>query len=45
MVGGADDYPALRHLLRLFEENGWSSTYWAYYNGIEETKIIDILKA
>ncbi len=43
MVGGADDYPALRHLLKLFKENGWSNSYWAYYPGIEETKIPGIL--
>ena len=44
MVGGADDYPALHHLLALFDKNGWSNTYWAYHKGIEDTKILDILK-
>lgn len=43
MVGGADDYPALNHLLEVFKRNGWSNTYWCYYGGIEDTKIPGIL--
>lgn len=43
MVDGADDYPALRHLVKKFDGNYWSHTYWHWFNGIENTKIMDTM--
>ena len=43
MVPGADEYPALEHLIDLFDRNGWSQTYWHYIDNMKDTKIMDVL--
>ena len=43
MVAGGEDYPALEHLIALFDENGWSHTYWHYSREILDSKIFAIL--
>lgn len=40
MVDGADEYPALSHLVNKFDKNYWSHTYWHWFDGIENTKIM-----
>lgn len=43
MVQGSEKYPALEHLIKKFDSNAWSQTYWHYQTGIENSKIMDIL--
>ena len=43
MVPGGEEYPALEHLIDLFDSNGWSQTYWHYLDDMKNTKIMGIL--
>lgn len=43
MVPGGEKYPALEHLIALFDANRWSQTYWHLLDNMPETKIMDIL--
>ena len=43
MVAGGEEYPALEHLIALFDENAWSQTYWHYSREILDSRIFDIL--
>ena len=43
MVPGGEKYPALEHLIALFDRNRWSQTYWHLLDDMPETKIMDIL--
>ncbi len=43
MVPGGEKYPALEHLIDLFDRNGWSQTYWHYLQDMKNTKIMQIL--
>lgn len=43
MVPGSNDYPALEHLLDLFDSYKWSNTYWHVSREIIDCKITDIL--
>ena len=43
MVDGSEEYPHLEHLLEKFDANKWSQTYWAYYPGLMDTKIMKII--
>lgn len=43
MVSGSDSYPALEHILDIFDRNMWSQTYWHYFSGITEGKLGDTL--
>lgn len=45
MVAGAEEYPALEHLLDKFDRNKWSQTYWHYSGDFVKgnSKILDIL--
>ncbi len=43
MVPGCDDYPHLEHLLEKFDSNKWSQTYWAFWDGLQHEKIMDII--
>ena len=43
MVPGGEKYPALEHLIDLFDRNGWSQTYWHYLKDMKNTKIMQIL--
>jgi endoglycosylceramidase len=40
---GENEYPHLEHLLKKFDENKWSQTYWCYQDGLLEDKILDLL--
>ena len=43
MVSGAKEYPALEHLIRKFDRNQWSQTYWHYNNELHTGGIGEIL--
>ncbi len=43
MVPGGEQYPALEHLIDKFDRNRWSQTYWHWFDGMEHSKIMDIL--
>ncbi|MBR3768138.1 MAG: cellulase family glycosylhydrolase [Clostridia bacterium] len=43
MVPGSEEYPALEHLIRKFDSNKWSHTYWHYFIDFEHSKIMDII--
>jgi endoglycosylceramidase len=43
MVPGGERYPALEHLIDLFDKNKWSQTYWHYLQDMKNTKIMDVL--
>jgi hypothetical protein len=43
MVPGGERYPALEHLIDLFDKNKWSQTYWHYLQDIKINKIMDVL--
>ena len=43
MVPGGEKYPALEHLIDKFDRNRWSQTYWHWFDGMEDSKIMDIL--
>ncbi|MBR3974473.1 MAG: cellulase family glycosylhydrolase [Clostridia bacterium] len=43
MVPGGERYPALQHLVDKFDRNRWSQTYWHYFGGFEDSKIMDII--
>ena len=43
MVNGADEYPALEHLIDKFNNNQWSQTYWHYNASFHDGGIIKIL--
>ena len=43
MVPGGEKYPALEHLIDKFDRNRWSQTYWHWFDGMESSRIMDIL--
>lgn len=43
MVPGGKRYPALEHLIDKFDKNGWSQTYWHWFETIDDTPIMDII--
>jgi len=43
MVPGADEYPALKHLIKKFDKNYWSQTYWHYFRDMENSRIVDTM--
>ena len=43
MVPGGEKYPALEHLIDKFDRNRWSQTYWHWFDGMENSKIMEIL--
>ena len=43
MVPGGDAYPALEHLIDLFDANRWSQTYWHLLEDMPNTKIMEVL--
>lgn len=43
MVSGAKEYPALEHLIRKYDRNKWSQTYWHYNNELHNGGIGEIL--
>ena len=43
MVPGGEKYPALEHLIDKFDRNRWSQTYWHWFDGMTDSKIMEIL--
>lgn len=43
MVPGCDEYPHLEHLLEYFDDNHWSHTYWLFWPGLAEERIMKII--
>lgn len=43
MVNGAQEYPALEHLIRKFDRNQWSQTYWHYGSDLHSGGIGEVL--
>ena len=40
---GTEWFPHVKHILAIFDANKWSNTYWAYFKGLFETPLINVL--